>query len=912
MPSSKDYQERILADRYARKDTDAVVQVGDKVVVSMQRRFDRDGEEIESRELGFVTGAKKGEGEPLISVKLIDHSKPEDKWEVVTDLPRHRVEVLIEKCYEDICARVADGVIEKEPENQSFREAVYNAMVKRDFIPAGRILAGLGCKDRTLTFFNCYVFPPPHDSREGIANHWKSLFNTFSVGGGVGWDNSSHRPRGAVVRKVNGRSSGAVSWIEQYSQITGAVEQGGSRRGAALAGLWCWHPDVIEFIQAKSLREEFIVEGKKISRSRELLKNANVSVLISDSFMEAVKRDEDWELVFPDIDHPAYNKDWDGDLDKWRLDGKPIKVYKVVKAKWLWQLIIDHAWASGEPGILFMERANKLSNSYYYNKLSCTNPCAEQVLPIYAVCNLGHINLSQLIRNGVEQLPSEEISWKHAIESVDREKLHETVGLAVRFLDNVTDLNTYHMKENENQQLKERRVGVGILGYGELLVRLGLRYGSENAIKFTDWLFREFAYASYEASMLLAQERGAFPKCIKEKYVESGFMKVFLQEYPQLKQNILEHGVRTVTCNTIAPTGSTATLLNTTTGIEPHFLPAWVARSRIGAAEEEASVLTELRNKFGSNLPEYFVTTQDITPEEHVKTQATAQKWIDASISKTVNLPNSATRDDVGRAYMMLYDMGCKGGTVYRDGSRDRQVLYYKEDQRAHKAKEEAPVVVTDKYKGRDGIAILRPKIDSGLSVTLSKETPVGRLHGTIRFHPKTGAPYDMFLVSGKGDISADVQALGRLISVILRMPDGEVVPQEARLEIIRDQLHRIPGRGQVGFGPDKVMSLPDGVAQLLHEYLSGNFPMANVPVGEDQVEGFLNQVGGGEGEKADTDEVTAWIMNEGKGLFDEEEEEMGDIVGFDFDICPKCGSATYVNIPGKCPHCVLCMHTEC
>jgi len=911
MPSSKDYQERILADRYAQKDTNADAVVGDKVVVSMKRRFERDGEEIESRELGVVTKKNSSAGSPLYSVKLIDHTKDEADWETVTSLDRRAFDVLVETSYEDICKRVSSGAVAQEKDNTLFRDAVHKAMVNREFVPAGRILAGLGCKDRTLTFFNCYVFPPPHDSREGIADHWKSLFNTFSLGGGVGWDNSSHRPRGEVVRKVNGRSSGAVSWMEQYSQITGAVEQGGSRRGASLQGLWCWHPDIVEFIQAKSLREEFLVNGRKVSRSKQLLKNSNVSVLISDSFMEAVARDEDWELIFPDTSHPSYDKDWDGDITAWKQAGKPIKVYKVIKAKWLWQLIIDHAWASGEPGLLFMERANKMSNSYYYGKLSCTNPCAEQVLPSYAVCNLGHLNLARFVKEEAEQLPKQQQPWKKATEAFDLDKFYAVISTGVRFLDNVTDLNTYHIKENEKQQCGERRIGLGILGYGELLVRLGLRYGSDDAVAFTDWLFDKLAYGSYKASMLLARERGPFPKFVASKYLNSGFMKIFGEAHPELKTDISENGVRNVTLNTIAPTGSVGTMLGTTTGIEPYFLPAWVARSRIGSADEEANILTEMKKKYGEELPDYFVTTQDITPEEHVRTQAAAQRWIDASISKTINLPNNATQEDVARSYKLMYDLGCKGGTVYRDGSRDKQVLYTKDSGVEKKPQEDhdVPVVVVDEYKQGNGMAVLRPKIDSGLAVIMSKETPVGRLHAGLRFHHKTGKPYDLFLVSGKGDISADVQALGRLISVILRMPDGEVISQEARLEIIRDQLHRIPGRGQVGFGPDKVMSLPDGIAQILHDYLSGNFPMANVPMGEDQVASFLTQVDGNK--EVDHQEVTAWIMNEDREQFYSEDTET-DNLGFDFDICPKCGSATYVNIPGKCPHCLVCMHTEC
>lgn len=914
MPSNNNYQQRIFADRYARKDTNAEVQVGDDVIVSMMRRFEKDGETIESREMGLVVKKNSDESYPLFNVAIVDPALPQNEWEVVKGIERHRIEVLIEKTYEDICERIAAGVVENEPDNYAFQEQVCSAMVSREFIPAGRILAGLGCKDRTLTFFNCYVFPAPHDSREGIANHWRMLFDTFSLGGGIGWDNSTHRPRGSVVKKVNGRSSGAVSWMEQYSQITGAVEQGGSRRGAAMQALWIWHPDVVELISAKAQREEFKAGDQMVSRNKGLLENANVSILLTDTFMEAVQQDEQWNLIFPDTQHPAYDEKWTGDIDAWQEEGYPVNTHKTIKARELWDMIIKQAWASGEPGLLFMERMNKMSNSWYYAKLTCTNPCGEQALPPFAVCNLAHVNLSRFIRDGVDHLPKAEVSAAYVIDHMfDVKRFRDVVRMGVRFLDNVTDLNVYHDDRIEATQLGERRIGLGVLGYGELLVRLGLRYGSEEAVEFTDFLFHTLAEESYKASIELAQERGAFPQFQAERFLESGFMQTMADRSPEIVEGARAHGVRNVTINTVAPTGSVGTMLNTTTGIEPYFLPSWVARSRIGAAEEEASTLGELRAKYGTDLPSYFVTTQDITPEEHVRTQAAAQRWIDASISKTVNLPNHATKSDVAQAYELMYELGCKGGTVYRDGSRDKQVLYYKTDGEPAappRSNGSVPVEVVDEYKTM-GHGDLRPKIDTGLSVTISKDTPVGRLHSTIRMHHKTGAPYDMFLTSGKGDVSADVQAMGRLISVILRWPDGETVAQETRLEIIRDQLHRIPGKGQVGYGPEKVMSLPDGIAQVLHAYLSGNFPMANVPFGEDQLPGFLEQVAG----ERTTPDMLSWIKNavveEGHECRDDCDCDK-DELGTGLDMCPKCGTAAYVQIPGKCPYCTACGHTEC
>ena len=1287
MPSYNDYQNRIFADRYARKDTSAEVKIGDSVVISMTRKFAKDGDVIESRELGLVVKKNDDESYPLFNVALTDTSKPENEWEVVKGVERHRIEVLIEKTYEDVCTRVAEGVIANEPENTEFSNQVRTAMVNREFIPAGRILAGLGCKDRTLTFFNCYVFPSPHDSRKGISDHWRMLFDTFSLGGGIGWDNSTHRPRGEVVRKVNGRSSGAVSWMEQYSQITGAVEQGGSRRGAAMQALWIWHPDVIELINAKAQREEFKAGNQTISRNKKLLENANISILISDAFMAAVQNNEKWDLVFPQTDHPAYDSKWDGDLDKWLEAEYPINVHKTLPARELWEMIINRAWSSGEPGLLFMERMNKMSNSYYYAKLRCTNPCVtgdtlihtkhglltvnelrtrttwtqkendfvalqdvraaeaighhaniffssgvkpvyrlqtkegyylrctnnhrvmtvggwkradelqegdllhihqgqqgafgsegspelghvlgwlvadghiteervvldfydkkkvladffakktykivagtennnrdysitptyveakdkytfrserlfrvvreygvtadnlksvptvvqhgtaqtqkaflaalftadgtfndgddkgasirldstsptllegvqvlllnfniasriywdrreagyrklpdgngglkeywceaqhtltiskqnmvvfrdqidfmldykqdaldtylkrltrgpyketftarfdtltpdaaeevfdtkveythayttgglishncgEQALPPFAVCNLAHINLAQFVKNTEDAFPTEKGNGNDAFfNKFDIDKFDKVVRMGVRFLDNVTDLNVYHDEKIKSTQTKERRIGLGILGYGELLVRLGLRYGSPEALVFTDMLFHRLAHSSYSASVDLAKERGAFPAFKADRYLKSGFIQTLTKKSPELATSIGVHGVRNVTVNTVAPTGSVGTMLDTTTGIEPYFLPSWVARSRIGSVEEEASILRELHKKFGEKLPSYFVTTADITPEEHVRTQSAAQKWIDSSISKTVNLPHSATKADVARAYTLMYELGCKGGTVYRDGSRDKQVLYYKtevaEDAPKAETNGSVPIEIVDEYKICNH-GDLRPKIDTGLSVTISKSTPVGRLHSTIRMHPKTGKPYDIFLVSGKGDISADVQAMGRLMSVILRWPNGEVIDQETRLEIMRDQLHRIPGRTQVGIGPDKVMSLPDGIAQMLNEYLTGSFPMANVPLGEDQVKEFLEQIPG-----AHTDPRTlAWVTN--TEAVDVEVEKPTDhqdeleTTASSLDICPKCGNAAYVQIPGKCPWCTICSHTEC
>ena len=909
------YQERIQLDRYAVKDQQATPKIGDLVVVSIQRKFEQDGELNESREIGVVTrvGAQEKGVEAEYSVTLYNTAVPKESWEIIDKLNRGQLEILVEKTYADICMRVANGVIKNEPDNIVFRDAVYNAMINEMFVPGGRILAGIGRDNLTLTLFNCYVFPPPHDSRRGIIDMMFLLFDTFSEGGGVGFHCSSLRPRGAVVKKVNGRSSGAVSWMDLYSHLTGAVEQAGSRRGAAMIGLWIWHPDIIEFIEAKSRKKDFTLDnGQVISRDLNLLKNVNVSVLISDKFMEAVKADAMWDLVFPNLDDPTYDTTWNGDLEEWLAAGKKPIVYKRVRAKWLWDLIIKKAWESGEPGILFMDRANKMSNSYYYNKISCTNPCGEVLLEPFGVCNLGHINLAKFIRPDVEQFPEQEIDSESAIKKTDFNKFKEVITTAIRFLDNITDINRYHIPQTEEQQKKERRIGLGILGYAELLVRLGLRYGSPEAEKFTNYLFRKLSKYSYLASINLAKERGSFPAYDYDKFLASGFMKIHDEE---VIAAVREHGIRNVTINTCAPTGSVATMLNTTTGIEPYFLAEWTARSRIGIAEEEASVLSELKHKFGKKPPAYFVTTDTVTPEEHVRIQAAAQRWIDSSIAKTVNLPNNATVEDVSNVYNKMYELGCKGGTIYRDRSRDKQVLY-------HKDNPATKVEITDSYMHPDS-GLLRPSIKAGLSVTISQPVPNDSwVHGTIRMHPTTGEPYDVFLSSGKGDLAADVQALGRLISVILRWPDRATINQATRLEIIRDQLYRIPGGQQVGIGTKATISMPDGIAQLLQRYLAGDFPLSSLPLGTQPMENYINVLE----EESETVKVLRKLIsppdskNEYKGsMTDSDTKETveendnnyllkPDIMGNStFETCPECKQNGLLRQIGHCPHCVIC-----
>ena len=473
----------------------------------------------------------------------------------------------------------------------------------------------------------------------------------MSRGGGVGLNLSSLRPRHAYVKGVNGRSSGSVSWGALFSFVTGLIEQGGSRRGALMLILNDWHPDILDFINSK--------------REQDKIVNANISVAVSDKFMEAVRADADWVTYFPDTSDSEYNKLWDGNLEKWISLGKKVIPYQTLKAKEVWNQIIESAWASAEPGVFFIDRYNQMSNSWYYNSIQSTNPCGEQGLPPWGVCNLGSINLSQFVVDG-------EVLW---------DDLGRTVASSVRFLDNVIDDTPYFYDENQDQQLSERRIGLGTMGLADMLIKLKIGYGSDESIDFIDKLYKFICVEAYKASAYLAEEKGPFPRFDKEKFLESGFMKQLPEEVRTL---VAEKGIRNVTLLTQAPTGTTGTMVGTSTGIEPYYFWEWERVGRMGSNIERVAVYDEwVQANPNKQKPDYFVSAMDLAPEGHVKVQAAIQRWVDSSISKTGNTPSDYTVEQTGKLYELLYDLGCKGGTTYRDGSRDSQVLIAKAEEEA-------------------------------------------------------------------------------------------------------------------------------------------------------------------------------------------------------------------------------------
>ncbi|MFD1450323.1 MULTISPECIES: vitamin B12-dependent ribonucleotide reductase [Oceanobacillus] len=636
-------------------------------------------------------------------------------------------------------------VEETEERKAASFEAFYKQLASMNFIPAGRVLYGAGA-ETDVTYFNCYVMPFVKDSREGISDHRKQVMEIMSRGGGVGTNGSTLRPRNTLARGVNGKSSGSVSWLDDIAKLTNLVEQGGSRRGAQMIMLVDSHPDIIEFIiskmqnprilrylientddeQIKQLAKEKlkftpltetefdlyqgIVNYKAIPgqggftdaamkkandqlrdggtysvHNPDFLTGANISVCITKEFMEAVEEDDYYELRFPDVENytteemKAYNEQWHevGDVRKWEEMGYGVRVYRKVKAKELWNLINICATYSAEPGIFFIDNANDMTNAKAYGQqVVATNPCGEQPLAPFSVCNLAAVNLAEMADKRTK--------------TVNVEKLKDTVETGVRMQDNVIDATPYFLAENKKQALGERRVGLGVMGLHDLLIYCETAYGSEEGNKLAGQVFEIIATTAYRTSIELAKEKGSFPflvgeteeetKALRERFIQTGYM----QKMPEdIQEGILEHGIRNSHLLTVAPTGSTGTMVGVSTGLEPYFSFSYFRSGRLGKfIEVKADIVEEYLQAHpeaaDKPLPDWFVTAMDLSPEAHADAQCVIQRWVDSSISKTVNAPKGYTVDQVESVYRRLYNGGAKGGTVYVDGSRDSQVLTLK------------------------------------------------------------------------------------------------------------------------------------------------------------------------------------------------------------------------------------------
>lgn len=628
----------------------------------------------------------------------------------------------IDKKPSDLFRRVADYIASAEKtkdEQKKWADKFFKAMMDRDFMPNSPTLTGAG---RDMCLSACFVLPI-EDSMESIFETVKNAALVHKEGGGTGFDFSQLRPKGSFVHKTQGVASGPVSFLKVIDAATEAVKQGGTRRGANIGILRVDHPDIEEFVTMK--------------RDGKTLNNFNISVAITDEFMQALKNDGYYWLYNPYLKKKTAKK----------------------KARDIFKLIVESAWAVGDPGLIFIDRINQLNPTRELGPISATNPCGEQPLHPYESCNLGSINVS----NFYDPDKPDEFDW---------ERFAEMIELAVRFLDNVIDVNKYPLPQIAEMTRANRRIGLGIMGWADLLIKKKLRYDSPEALAFAEKLASFMRQKADLESEKLGELKGNFPNI--EKSIYKGKNR------------------RNATVMTIAPTGTISRIAGCSSSIEPIFSFEFISKILDGEIKDVHPLYEEWKKEHPNEpLPDYFVTAHEISYEGHIRMQAAFQKYVDNSVSKTINLPNKATVDDVEKAFLLAYDLGTKGITVYRDGSKAEQVLY----------------AATAKQK-----LIPRERPVSLPSITDKIKTGLGNLYVTITF--LDNKPFEVFASIGKSGYStmADAEAIGRLISLALR---SGVDPKEVIL-----QLKGIGGSEPVFTEGGLVQSIPDAIAKVLERHL--------------------------------------------------------------------------------------------
>jgi len=724
---------------------------------------------------------------------------------------------------EEMCWRVAVSIAAGEGRYgrsqaavREVAEAFYDMMVDGYFIPNSPTLMNAG-KGNGLQYSACYVLPVG-DSMEEIFDSVKAAAIIHKSGGGTGFAFSRLRPKDDIVSSTGGRASGPVSFLRVFNGATEAVKQGGTRRGANMGILKVDHPDILEFIDCK-------LDGG--------ITNFNISVAATDTFMEALARGEEYDLINP------HTK----------------KVVGRLSAKEVFDRMVSAAWRTGDPGMVFIDRINAspANPTPDLGQVEATNPCGEQPLLPNEACNLGSLNVSKFARPGDD-----------GEQSIDWDEMERVVRLAVRFLDDVIEMNPYPLPVIDETVKSNRRIGLGIMGWADLLFIMGIPYDGPEAIELAERLMSFVKDKAHDQCAKLAEERGPFPNWSKSIYKDVRPM-------------------RNSTVTTIAPTGTISMIAGCSSGIEPIFALAFQHRVKQPDGERVLTFVNETFEaiakergfysdalkeeiaKRGSlhgipGLPEnaanVFKTSHDIPFEWHVRHQAAFQRYTDNGVSKTINLPNDASEEDVAAAYRLAWELGCLGITVFRDGCKGEQVLNVgigKKD----KASAQLPTA---------GQQVIRPRPHSLAGKTYRKETPIGTAFITVN-GTEDGEPFEVFVQVGKGgsDTMAVAEALGRLISLTLRLP-SPLTPQR-RLEEVISQLSRIGGAQPMGFGAGKVLSLPDALGRTLAEHIG----QIKAP-----------------GSPSDTNE----------------RRRIGDL-------CKECGQATFVYEEG-CKKCLSCGFNEC
>ncbi|WP_116598912.1 adenosylcobalamin-dependent ribonucleoside-diphosphate reductase [Primorskyibacter marinus] len=616
----------------------------------------------------------------------------------------------VDQTVEDSWRRIARALASVEDDADLWQDRFYGALEDFQFLPAGRITAGAGT-GRAVTLFNCFVMGTVPDSMGGIFEMLREAALTMQQGGGIGYDFSTIRPRGADVKGVAADASGPLSFMDVWDAMCRTIMSAGSRRGAMMATMRCDHPDVEDFISAKA--------------DSARLRMFNLSVLVTDAFMDAVKSDGSWDLQF---------------------DGK---IYHTVKARDLWNRIMRATYDYAEPGVIFIDRINQANNLSYVETIAATNPCGEQPLPPYGACLLGSVNLARLVDRPFETGAQ-----------IDEAALSKLVAVAIRMMDNTVDASRFPLEQQRQEAMNKRRIGLGVTGLADALLMCGIRYGSDEAAQQTERWLHAIARAAYLASVELAKEKGAFPLFDAEKYLASGTMQKMDDD---VRAAIAEHGIRNALLTSIAPTGTISLYAgNVSSGIEPVFAYAYTRKvlQKDGSRTEEEVVdyaVQMWRDKFGdADLPDYFVNAQTLAPLDHVKMQAAAQKWVDSSISKTINCPEDISFEAFKDVYMEAFESGCKGCTTYRPNDVTGSVLSVSEESPA--IRKDFREIITNLIDAR-GTTMRQVSLEAGLSH--------GYLHGIIK--------------DGKDPTLERLSKVAKVLNVSL----GEIVGSEAAPEIL-------------------------------------------------------------------------------------------------------------------------------
>ena len=634
----------------------------------------------------------------------------------------------IDTTVEETWRRIARSLASVEADPNHWEGVFYSALEDFKYLPAGRITAGAGTA-RSVTLFNCFVMGTIPDSMGGIFDMLREAALTMQQGGGIGYDFSTIRPKGSDVKGVAADASGPLSFMDVWDAMCRTIMSAGSRRGAMMATMRCDHPDIEDFITAKS--------------DPARLRNFNVSVLITDDFMAAVKADQSWDLCF---------------------DGK---VFRTVEARDLWNRIMRSTYDFAEPGVIFIDRINAMNNLAYCETIAATNPCGEQPLPPYGACLLGSINLARLVNE-----PFSENAH------LDEAALSDLVSTAVRMMDNVVDASRFPLEQQRQEAMNKRRIGLGVTGLADALLMVASRYGSDEAAVLTGKWLKQIARAAYLASAKLAKEKGAFPLFDAEKFLASGAMRAMDED---VRASIRENGIRNALLTSIAPTGTISLYAgNVSSGIEPVFAYAYTRKvlQKDGARTEEEVVdyaVQMWRDLFGDiDLPDYFVNAQTLSPSDHVKMQAAAQEWIDSSISKTINVPEDIDFEAFKGVYLQAYETGCKGCTTYRPNAVTGSVLTVAEQKPA------TPELVTSEISAPatphgDVVYITepldRPQSLEGSTYKLKWPDSEHAIYITINdiIHAGRRQPFEVFINSKNMEHFAWTVALTRMISAVFR-----------------------------------------------------------------------------------------------------------------------------------------------